>query len=179
MARRIDADATPSGRRLARLVIALGLTVAAVAPALAAAASKGVHNGIYASKASHRTPYSNGAVDLTVYGGGRKISPTTSGMSCYTGSNPPAGVPTDDEVTVRLPHTLTISASKRFSFSGPITISAADAQSTQPISTTFSLKGRFVKGKHGTFTATGTAFSPVCQASTPTHFTSPYGGVNL
>jgi hypothetical protein len=176
MTRRINVGAKPTGLRLPRLAIALSLTVAAVAPALAAAASNGVHNGIYAPKASNKTPYSNGAVDLTVYGGGRKISPTTSGLSCYTGSNPPAGVPTDDEVSVRFPHTLTISASKRFSFSGLITISAADAQSRQPISTTFALKGRFVKTKHGTFAATGTAFSPVCQASTPTHFTSPYAG---
>ena len=174
MTRRIDAGAMPSGPRLPRLAIGLGLAVAACSPALAAAASGGVHDGIYAPKASNKTPYSNGTVDLTVYGGGRKIRPTTSGLACYTGSTPPAGVPTDDELSVRFPRTLTINASKRFSFSGPITISAADAQSTQPIRTTFTLKGRFVKGKHGTFTATGTALSPVCQASTPTHFTSPY-----
>jgi hypothetical protein len=173
---RIDAGAMRAGHRLRALAIVLALTGAAFGPAPAAAASSAVHNGIYAPKASNKTPYSNGVVDLTVYGGGRKISPRTSGLACYTGSTPPAGVPTDDELSVRFPHALTISASKRFSFSGPITISAEDAQSTQPIQTTFSLKGRFVKGKHGTFTATGTAFSPVCQASTPTHFSSPYAG---
>lgn len=165
-----------SGLRLAKLAIVSSLIVVTFAPALAAAASGGVRNGLYAPKASDKTPYSNGAVDLTVYGGGHKIRPTTSGLACYTGSKPPAGVPTDDELSIRFPHTLQVSASKRFSFSGPITISAADAQSTQPIHTTFTLKGRFVRGRHGTFTATGTAFSPACQASTPTHFTSPYAG---
>jgi hypothetical protein len=176
MTRKFDAGTGPSGPRWPRLAIGLSVIVVAVAPALAAAASRGVQNGIYAPKASHKTPYSNGAVDLIVYGKGRKISPTTSGLACYTGSKPPAGVPTDDELSVRFPHTLTINASKRFSFSGPITISAADAQSTQPIHTTLTLKGRFVKGKHGRFSATGTAFSPACQASTPRHFTSPYTG---
>jgi hypothetical protein len=176
MTPRIDPGAMPSGPRSLRLAIVLGLTVAAIAPAVAAAASNGVRDGIYAPKASNKTPYSNGAVDLTVYGRGRKISATTSGLSCYTGSNPPAGVPANDEVSVRFPHTLAISASKRFSFSGAVTISAADAQSTQPIRTTFTLKGSFVIGKHGRFTASGTAFSPVCQASTPVHFTSPYAG---
>jgi hypothetical protein len=176
MTRMIDAGAKPLVPRWARLALALSVIVAASAPALAAAASGGVKNGIYAPKASHKTPYSNGAVDLTVYGKGRKISRTTSGLACYTGSTPPAGVPSDDELSVRFPHTLAISASKRFSFSGSITISAVDAQSTQPIHTTFTLKGRFVKGKHGKFTATGTAFSPVCQASTPRHFTSPWAG---
>jgi hypothetical protein len=173
MTRRIH---VPPGRRRPRLVIALGLAALAFAPVLATAASGRVHDGLYAPKASHATPYSNGAVDLTVYGGGRKISPTTSGLACYTGSTPTAGVPANDELSVRFPHTLAISTSKRFSFSGAITISAADAQSTQPIHTTFTLKGSFVNGKHGTSTATGTAFSPACQATTPTHFTSPYAG---
>ncbi len=176
MTRMIGARARPSRPRGPRLAVAVSLVVAAIAPAVALAASSRVQNGLYASKANNKTPYSNGGVDLTVYGKGRKISPKTSGMACYTGSTPIAGVPADDELSVRFPHTLTISASKRFSFSGPITISAADAQSTQPIHTTFSLKGRFVKGKHGKLTATGTAFSPACQASTPRHFTAAYAG---
>jgi hypothetical protein len=162
---------------MTRRTLALAaLALAALIPALALAASARVHIGLYAPKASHKTPYSNGAVDLTVVDGGRKVQAAASGTACYTGATPPAGVPSDDEVTIHPPKALSISASRRFSFSGAVTLSAQDAQSTAPISTTYVLKGTFVKGKHGTFTAQGTDSSPLCQASTPTHFSSPYAG---
>jgi hypothetical protein len=157
--------------------VALTLIVVTIAPSSAATKSTRVKDGVYAPKASNKTPYSNGAVDITVYDSGRKIKASQSGVACYTGATPPTGVPSDDEVTIHFPHALTIGASKTFSFSGPVTLTAEEAQSTAPIATTFTLKGRFVKGKHGTYTAQGTDASPICQASTPTHFASPFAGV--
>lgn len=179
MRRKIDTYVGGAVCRWLTAPIALTVTLVVLvvlAPALAGAASTRIRNGLYAPKANNKTPYANGVVDLIVYGSGRKLNPTQSGLACYTGTTPPPGVPTNDEVSIRFPHALTISATNQFSFSGPVTISAADAQSTQPINTTFRLNGRFVAGKGGTFTATGTASSPVCQASTPRHFTSPYAG---
>ena len=47
--------------------------------------------------------YSNGGVDLSVIAAGHKVKASDSGLACYTGATPPAGVPTYDEVTIHPP----------------------------------------------------------------------------
>lgn len=127
-------------------------------------------DGLYAGKANPKLTYSNGGVDLQVGSAGRKIV-FPSGVSCYTGANPPAGVPAYDEVSIHLPRPLAIGGGNSFSFSGPVTLSAEEAQAESAITTTYTIKGRFVKGKHGAYKAVGTDSSPICQASTEKHFT--------
>jgi hypothetical protein len=153
------------------------LTVLAVllVPASGLAAASRIPDGPYAESATVTVSpegYSNGGVDLTVIDGGRKLEGAESGVSCYTGSNPPAGVPTYDEVSIHLPRNLTIGAGGLFSFSGPVTLSPEEAQSESPIQTTYTLKGRFAKGKHGSYKALGTDSSPICQPSTLKHFSA-------
>jgi hypothetical protein len=126
-------------------------------------------DGLYAGKANPKLPYSNGGVDLQVASGGRKIV-FPSGVACYTGPNPPAGVPAYDEVSIHLPRSLAIGSGNSFSFSGAVTLSAEEAQAESTITTTYTIKGRFVKGKHGAYAAVGSDSSPICQPSTEKHF---------
>lgn len=158
--------------RAAAAPVAVALVVV-LAPAGLAAVH--VTDGLYAPKASTATPYSNGAVDLVVTGSGRTVA-ARSGVACYTGATPPAGVPSNDEVTIHVPRALTISARGAFAFSGPVTLTPQDAQSAQAIKTTFTLRGSFVAGKNGKPLASGTVSSPICQSSTPKHFASPFVG---
>ena len=153
----------------------VALAAGALVPALGIAATGHVRVGLYAPKGNPSTPYSNGAVDLVVLAAGRKIS-AHSGVACYTGTTPTTGVPANDEVSIHLPHALTIGANRTFSFAGPVTLTPSEAQSPQPIHTTFTLRGRFVAAKQGSYAAVGTVYSPICQAATPRHFTSPYAG---
>lgn len=173
-ARHIGAD---PARTISRAMVpaAAALVMIALLPVAAAVAgTTGIPDGVYGAKATTTTSpegYSNGGVDLTVIDGGKKLKGTESGVACYTGANPPAGVPAYDEVTIHLPKNLTLSASKTFSFSGPVTLTPEEAQAESSIRTTYTLSGRFVKGKHGTYKAVGTDSSPICQPSTLTHFT--------
>lgn len=161
--------------RAKRMLIFTGLVVAILGATLASAAAKPTGNGrpqdgLYAEQDNPNLSYSNGAVDLQVGGGGSKLV-FPSGVACYTGKTPPTGVPADDEVSIHLPKPLPIKGDGSFSFSGPVTISAEDAQAESPISTTYTIKGRFTKAKHGSYKAVGTDSSPVCQPSTEKHFT--------
>ncbi len=174
MAHRVDSSMTSTTTRKAAAAVAVALTTGGLAAAVDAAPVKPVQNGLYAPKASNKTPYSNGTVDLTVFGAGRKIDAAASGVACYTGTTPPAGVPTNAEVTIHFPHALAISANRTFSFSGPITLTPQEAESDQPIRTTFRLQGRFVEGRHGTSKAEGIDSSPLCQSARPKRFASPY-----
>ena len=156
---------------LSAALLALGLSAAFVS--YSTAAGDRPTDGLYAPKASGNLPYSNGAVNLNVGSGGRKIK-FPSGVACYTGATPPAGVPANDEVSIHIPGTLMIAAGGKFSFSGPVTLTPEEAQSEEPISTTYKIAGRFVKGKHGVYKAVGTDSSPICQPSTPKRFTIAY-----
>ncbi|MBS1861387.1 MAG: hypothetical protein JSS68_06700 [Actinobacteria bacterium] len=153
------------------LFLALGLT-AALASQSVAAGNRST-DGLYAPKASGNLPYSNGAVNLEVASGGGKIV-FPSGVACYTGSTPPVGVPSYDEVSIHIPRTLTIAVGGSFSFSGPVTLSAEEARSEAPIQTTYTIKGRFRKGRDGAYEAIGTDSSPICQPSTQKSFTLPF-----
>jgi hypothetical protein len=160
------------------MLMLIGLVVAILGSTLASAAAKPAGNGrpqdgLYAGKANPNLFYSNGAVDLQVGGGGRKLV-FPSGVACYTGKTPPAGVPAEDEVSIHLPKPVPIKGDGSFTFSGPVTISAEDAQAESPISTTYKIQGRFVKGRHGVYKAVGTDSSPICQPSTEKHFTLEY-----
>lgn len=90
---------------------------------------------------------------------------TSAGVSCYTGSTPTDGLPANDEVTIRAPHALTLSASGSFSFSGPVTLTPEDSQTESSFTTTFTIKGHFQSGK---IAVVGTDSSPVCQPMTLT-----------
>jgi hypothetical protein len=161
-------------------IAAAVLVTAALLPVAAVAAKTGAGkppDGLYATSAKTTivgAGYSNGGVDLTVTSGGRKIKASDSGVACYTGAAPPPGVPTYDEVTIHLPQSLTIGGGKKFSFSGPVTLTSEDAQAESSIQTTYEIRGSFVRGKHGTYKAVGTDSSPICQPSTLKHFTA-YG----
>jgi hypothetical protein len=132
----------------------------------ALAASKlHIRAGLYAPKASETTreDYSNGGVNLEVAKGGKKI--TEAGVSCYTGSAPTGGLPANDEVTIRVPHALTISSSGSFSFSGPVTLTPEESQTESSFTTTFTLKGHFQSGK---IAVVGSDSAPICQPQTIT-----------
>jgi hypothetical protein len=125
-----------------------------------------IRAGVYAPSASETVldGYSNGGVDLEVAKGGKTI--TEAGVSCYTGSAPTGGLPANHEVTIRVPHPLTISSSGSFSFSGPVTLTPEDSQTESSFSTTFTIKGHFQKGK---IAVLGSDSSPICQPATLTH----------
>src|ERR1700744_2895618 len=164
--------------RAKAMLPAIGVVLAILGSASASATAKPTSNGrppdgLFAEQANPNLPYSNGAVDLQVGGGGRKLV-FPSGVACYTGKTPPAGVPAEDEVSIHLPKPLSIKGDGSFSFSGPVTISAEDAQAESPIKTTYRIQGRFVRGKHGVYKALGTDSSPVCQPSTEKHFNLEY-----
>jgi hypothetical protein len=158
-------------RRFVSMVLVLGVLGATSASALAKPSGDGrPPDGLYASRADPNLDYSNGGVDLQVASGGRKIV-FPSGVACYTGTNPPAGVPAEDEVSINIPRSVTIAGNGSFSFGGPVTISAEDAQAEAPIKTTYKIQGRFKKAGHGTYEAVGTDSSPICQPSTRKRFT--------
>jgi hypothetical protein len=163
-------------RRLTIFALTLGALAALPWLALAAArpaATGRPADGLYAPKANSSLPYSNGAVDLTVASAGRKVV-FPSGVACYTGATPPAGVPAYDEVSIHIPRSLTIGGGGSFSFSGPVTLTPEEAQAESSIQTTYTIRGRFLKGRHGAYEAVGTDSSPICQASTPQRFVSSF-----
>lgn len=161
--------------RTKRILMFAALVAGALVSIPMSAAAKPAGNGrppdgLYAGKANPKLSYSNGGVDLQVASGGRKIV-FPSGVSCYTGATPPAGVPANDEVSIHIPKPLTIGGGNSFSFTGPVSLSAEEAQAESAITTTYTIKGRFVQGKHGAYKAVGTDSSPICQPSTEKHFT--------
>jgi hypothetical protein len=160
--------------------MAVVVVVAALAIVGIALAAARPEDGLYAEAASRTIgPHgeSNGGVDLVVTHGGTKLEgglPGT-GMSCSTGAEPPAGIPSYDELTIKLPRDLPISADGSFSFSGPVTLGPEQTQEEElTIHTTYRISGRFKAGRHGTWTATGTDYSPVCQPTTLKKFTASY-----
>jgi hypothetical protein len=148
------------------------LAVTCMVSSQAMAASKlQIRAGLYAPSASETTRegYSNGGVNLEVAKGGKKI--TEAGVSCYTGSAPTGGLPANDEVTIRVPHALTISSSGSFSFSGPVTLTPEESQSESSFTTTFTIKGHFQSGK---IAVVGSDSSPICQPQTITRLRLRY-----
>lgn len=158
-------------RPLIVATLALGLSGSFTAVAAARLTNGGrPKDGLYAEKGNPKLPYSNGGVDLQVGSGGRKIVPR-SGVACYTGSDPAAGLPAYDEVQITIPRALPVKADKSFSFSGPVTLTPEEAGTEEPVTTTYTIKGRFVGLPHGGFKIVGTDSSPICQPSTEKHFT--------
>jgi hypothetical protein len=163
---------------LAGLFALSGLLVVA-GPALAAVRPT---DALYAEKAAlvDKGDYSNGAIGLVTIDGGTKLQggPVDgSGVACYTGANPPEGVPANTVIEVRVPHDLPISGNGSFSFSGPVTLNLTPEQTgyeEATFKTTYTIKGRFKPGKHGTYTASGTDSSPVCQPGTVTKFQATF-----
>jgi hypothetical protein len=151
----------------ARLLLSTAVVAVFGASAAQAVASGALHirAGLYAPSASETTldDYSNGGVNIEVAKGGKKI--TEAGVSCYTGSAPTGDLPANDEVTIRVPHPLTISSAGSFSFSGPVTLTPEDTQSESSFTTTFTIKGHFQNGK---IAVVGTDSSPICQPATLT-----------
>jgi hypothetical protein len=153
---------------LSSIVVAASCMVSSQA---LAAGKLQIRAGLYAPSASETTKedYSNGGVNLEVAKGGKKI--TEAGVSCYTGSAPTGGLPANDEVTIRVPHALTISSSGSFSFSGPVTLTPEDSQTESSFTTTFTIKGRFQSGK---IAVVGSDSSPICQPQTLTRMRLRY-----
>jgi hypothetical protein len=145
-------------------VLVIGVLGASVGDAVASGALH-IRAGLYAPSASETTldNYSNGGVDLEVAKGGKKI--TEAGVSCYTGSAPTGGLPANDEVTIRVPHPLTISPAGSFAFSGPVTLTPEESQTESTFTTTFTIKGHFQNGK---IAVVGSDSSPICQPATLT-----------
>jgi hypothetical protein len=144
------------------------------APAQAAVALH-VRAGGYAQNASEvdkkegTFEYSNGAVDLEVANGGHALK--LAGMACNTGPAPTGGLPSFDEVSIRVTRRIPISSSGAFSFSGPVTLGPEESQTEQSYTTTFTIKGRFQRGH---IAATGTDSSPICRPGTVTSFKLVY-----
>jgi hypothetical protein len=153
------------------LLTTLILATSCMGAAAMAAGALHIRRGLYAPSASETTreDYSNGGVNLIVANGGRKI--TEAGVSCYTGSAPTDGLPADDEVTIRVPHPIAITATGTFSFSGPVTLTPEETQSESTVTTTFTIKGRFQTGK---IAVVGSDSSPICQPQTLTRMRLHY-----
>jgi hypothetical protein len=154
-----------------RLLLSSMLAICATSTGAALASGLHIRPGGYAPYASEtvRDDYSNGAVDLIVAKGSRKI--TMAGLSCYTGSAPTGGLPAYDELTIRVPHALPISSSGSFSFSGPVTLTPEDSQTESSFATTFTIKGHFQSGKTA---VVGSDSSPICQPTTLTRIRLHY-----
>jgi hypothetical protein len=130
--------------------------------------------GLYGPKASETTSknggfeYSNGAVNFELEKDGKTL--TRVGVACNIGASGTEVLRPYDEVSITIPKHLELSSSGRFSFSGSVTLTPEEAQAESSVTTTFTIKGRFT-GKN---TAEGSDSSPLCQASTPTHFRVKY-----
>ena len=155
------------------LVILTGVLVLALA-AGAFAAGSGVRKGPYAPHESWVTNHTSASVDLTVGRGGRTIAAKGTGLSCPNNGNAPlvgsyAGIP----FTTQLPHSIPISGSGHFSFSGTVKVSAYEDQTAYPITTHFAISGQF---NHGTIkplktiAVRGKVSSDYCTAKTPGTF---------
>jgi hypothetical protein len=152
-------------------ITAVSATLLAIALGQAAVSAQGaalhVRSGLYGQNASETTRdgYSNGGVNIVVAKNGKTI--TLAGVACYTGTTPSGGLPANDELTIRVPHHLTISRSGSFAFSGAVTLSPEESQTEESFQTTFTIKGHFQSGR---IAVVGSDSSPDCQPATLTHF---------
>ena len=80
----------------------------------------------------------------------------------------------DSVISVRVPHALTISAAGTFSFSGDVTLSAEDTQTTMTCTEPVTISGHFLKVHvvaHKTVAAIINFDAPAtCESATPRTF---------
>ena len=99
-------------------------------------------------------------------------------VACKSGSAPPAGIPSNYTLFLRIPRSVTITGRRTFAYSGPATIFPVGAIETSP-PTTLVLEGRFV-GVSRTRTAEyptgfrGSFASSACASSSPVSFSFPF-----
>ena len=156
------------------LIVVVGLVASAMLVATALAAGTAIRAGVYAPKETWVTHHTSASVDLTVIDHGKMIRAKGSGLSCpNNGKAPLVGSYADIPYTVQLPDNIPITASGHFSFSGAVKVSAYEDQTPSPITTQFSISGRFVKGTVKplkTIAVRGRVSSDYCTAATPEQY---------
>lgn len=117
------------------------------------------------------------AFDVLKIKGGRAVA-VNANMTCKSGPAPPAGIPANHPIVLRILQSMTIVGHRRLGYSGPATIYPIGSYAaTAP--TELVLKARFV-GVARTRTATyptgfkGSFASSACASSSPITFSFPH-----
>jgi hypothetical protein len=173
--------------RLRRASLCLAALIAAAVAGVAQASPHGrpkIPNGLYGALGSATGAGTSASVDLTVEGRGTRIRGGRlmngggySGLSCQTGPSSVQGLAPGTPVSIHLLRPVAIKATGSFSFTGTITLTTEETQSTVGATTQFSLSGRFTRSKitrGHKVVVTGTVSASICGPATPTKFALVY-----
>jgi hypothetical protein len=172
--------------RFLRTSVTVGILFAVVfvGAAQGVAGAAPLHDGTYGTLGIGP---GNFQINLLVVGNGTKLGGGLRGSSFNCGAGPtlvaqdPTQITTGQQLYIKLPHAVSITASGAFSFSGNVTLEGADYDSTMNFTFPISVAGHFRKvpvvlGKTvavtGTFSAQG-----VCESIAPKHFSAVWQGV--
>jgi hypothetical protein len=163
-----------------RLVTALGLTLSLVCAGgvlASASANSAIHDGYY-SRHGFGAGYSYVGLmvgdDGHVLLGGQRGSGVACTVSAALTAQDPNEFTSITVISIFLPRNLPISANGTFSFSGNVTLTPEDTQTSMSFVEPITLTGHFklgtVKAFHGV-AVTGTFSSPaICEPQTPTTY---------
>jgi hypothetical protein len=165
--------------RIRGVLVSFGacLATAALVVTPASASNSWIHDGFY-SQSGFGAGYSYAG--LIVAANGTKVLGGQSGTGVACTASPsfialdPNELNGDSVISVRVPHALTISAAGTFSYSGNVTLSAEDTQSTMSFTEPITIKGHFLKVHviaHKTVAAIIDFYAPaICESATPRTF---------
>jgi hypothetical protein len=151
---------------LSSAVIAFLLAVGA-----AQAAPLAIHGGLYGAKETLVEAHKSAAVNVIVIDHGKKMKDV--GLACSSGPTPSQGIMGETTLTMHVPGTVAITHAGTFSYSGTLTLTPEDTQSGASATTSFSIKGKFARGKiklDKTTALTGTVTASVCGTATAQPF---------
>lgn len=157
-----------------RGVLLTVLLVGLIAPASSAVAgAPALRDGSYAPKETWVEHHTSASVDLTVIKRGTALAVRGTGLSCPNNGRAPLDQYSNITMTIQPPHTIAISRSRHFSFSGTAKVSAYEDQTPFPVTTHFSISGQFIHSAITplkTIVVQGTVSDDYCVAATPKHF---------
>jgi hypothetical protein len=152
------------------------LSAATIATLIAAGSAQAastltVHGGLYGPKEALVEAHKTAAVNVIVIDHGKKLKDV--GVSCSSGPEPAQGLRREVGLTVRAPGTVAITRSGTFSYSGQVTLIPEDTQSEVGATSSFSIKGKFTRGKikmGKTIALTGTVSASICAPTSIPQF---------
>ncbi len=165
----------------ASLGIVAALAVGAFAQTVAGAAGTPVHDGLYETAQTSSAQYQ---INLVVGGNGTRVlgGVRGSGVSCAPStsliSQDPSALNTGSIIYIKLPRALAISPSGAFTFSGNVTLTPADTDTSMSFTLPITWSGHFIKGKivlGKSVAVIGSFAAPaICSSGTPTHFSTKW-----
>jgi hypothetical protein len=167
--------------RKGKSMFGLCLALACSGGALASAGTSSIHNGYYAP---HGFGPGYSFVGLIVAGNGRLLvgGLQGSGAACTVAPSLEAQDPNeftpDTVISIHIPRNVPIAANGSFSFSGNVTLTPEETQTTMSFTEPLTLSGTFTHAKvvaHKTIAVRGHFSAPdICEAATPTTYADPW-----